>query len=74
MRILLTDQQIEEMYGVNRKTLANWRVKGLGPSFVKIGAAVRYRAEDVQEWIDSRVFSSTSMYRQRMTTTGVNRR
>lgn len=64
MRILLTDQQIEEMYGVNRKTLANWRVKGLGPSFVKIGAAVRYRPEDLKAWIDARVFSSTSSYKQ----------
>jgi predicted DNA-binding transcriptional regulator AlpA len=74
MQTLITDEQLEAMYGIKRKTLANWRVKGLGPSFVKIGAAVRYRPEDVQAWIDSRVFSSTSMYRQRMTTTDVNRR
>lgn len=67
---LLTDSQIEAKYGVSRKTLANWRVKGEGPKFVKLGAAVRYRSEDIQSWIDSRIFASTSHYRQQKVKNG----
>ncbi|WP_371923460.1 helix-turn-helix transcriptional regulator [Pseudomonas sp. OIL-1] len=37
---------------------ARWA--GEGPSFVKLGRNVRYRAEDVLAWIDSNVHSSTT--------------
>ncbi len=70
MQSLITDEQFEATYGVSRKTLANWRVKGEGPRFVKIGGAVRYRAEDVTAWIDSRVFGSTAEYQGRIKNAG----
>lgn len=36
------------------KTLQAWRTRGGGPKFVKVGRLVRYRDEDVAEWIASR--------------------
>lgn len=35
------------------KTLEYWRVKEIGPKFVKVGHAVRYRWSDVDEWLES---------------------
>jgi hypothetical protein len=36
------------------------RVRGDGPPYVKIGRLVRYRPEDVREWVAARVVHSTS--------------
>lgn len=53
---LLDDSETAKALSVSRGTLANWRCSKLGgPPFVKIGALVRYRARDVQEYIESRV-------------------
>ena len=41
------------------KTLQAWRCRGGGPPFVKIGRLVRYRPEDVEQWIESRRAHST---------------
>ena len=35
---------------VTRGTLANWRVRGTGPAFSKVGARVVYRLADVEEY------------------------
>jgi predicted DNA-binding transcriptional regulator AlpA len=36
--------------GVSRFTVRSWRLKGTGPRFLKMGRAVRYRPEDVEEY------------------------
>lgn len=59
---LLTDEQVHKIYGVMPKTLANWRWRGVGPRFVKIGHQVRYRPEDLKDFLESRIFTSTSAY------------
>jgi predicted site-specific integrase-resolvase len=33
-------------------TLAQWRYRGIGPAFLKVGRHVRYRAEDVADWLN----------------------
>jgi len=43
-------------------TLETWRCKGGGPVFVKMGKAVRYRKEDLDEFITSRIRTNTSAY------------
>lgn len=43
----LTDIEVAERLGVSRFTVRSWRLKGTGPRFLKMGRAVRYRAEDV---------------------------
>lgn len=43
----LTDVEVAARLGVSRFTVRSWRLKGTGPRFLKMGRAVRYRADDV---------------------------
>ena len=49
-RLTMTDLEVASRLGVSRFTVRSWRLKGLGPRFLKMGRAVRYRAEDVDEY------------------------
>ena len=46
----LTDVEVAARLGVSRFTVRSWRLKGLGPRFMKMGRAVRYRPQDVDEY------------------------
>ena len=46
----LTDIQVAERLGVSRFTVRSWRLKGVGPRFMKMGRAVRYRPQDVDDY------------------------
>jgi len=46
----LTDVEVAERLGVSRFTVRSWRLKGVGPRFLKMGRAVRYRSQDVDEY------------------------
>ena len=41
-------------------TLANWRVQGKGPAFVRVGGKICYRDEDLTAFIENGVCRSTS--------------
>ena len=56
---LLDDEAVATWLCVSPRTIQSWRSSGDGPRFVKFGRSVRYRAEDVAAFIDSRVFAST---------------
>ena len=51
MSALLTPAQVAERWHMDAKTLSNWRVKGRGPAYLKLGEGrntrVLYREEDV---------------------------
>jgi excisionase family DNA binding protein len=47
----LTDIEVATRLGVSRFTVRSWRLKGIGPRFLKLGRAVRYRSEDVDEYV-----------------------
>lgn len=51
-RLLDTDETAA-ICGLSSRTLRTWRSdgSGKGPAFVRVGAAIRYRASDVQTWI-----------------------
>ena len=49
-RMILTDVQVAERLGVSRFTVRSWRLKGVGPRFLKMGRAVRYRSQDLDEY------------------------
>lgn len=52
---LLTDAQVAQMLGVSTKTLATWRSTGrYALPFLRIGARIRYRRQDVLAWLESR--------------------
>jgi excisionase family DNA binding protein len=46
----LKDVEVAERLGVSRFTVRSWRLKGVGPRFLKMGRAVRYRSQDVDEY------------------------
>lgn len=50
MSVWLTPQQVSSDTGIAVHTLANWRVLGTGPAFVKVGRLVRYDADVVRAW------------------------
>lgn len=56
---LLTARELSEQLKTPVAVLANWRYKGTGPKFVKIGNGVRYRATDVEAWLDAQTRSQT---------------
>jgi predicted DNA-binding transcriptional regulator AlpA len=36
------------------KTLAEWRARKVGPQYLRVGRYVRYRWQDVEEWLAER--------------------
>jgi len=53
---LLDTDELSQLTGIVPATLAAWRVRGRGPSFVRLGRRyVRYRRDDVQSWLDAHV-------------------
>ena len=58
---LMTEAQAAAFLSLTRRALQAWRVQGRGPQYVKISArAVRYRPEDLERWVETRLRSSTS--------------
>ena len=38
----------------NREKLAQWRHKGIGPAFYRLGRKIVYRGEDLNDWADAK--------------------
>jgi excisionase family DNA binding protein len=49
---LLTPSEVSKILGIPELTLQNWRTRGGGPRFAKIGKHVRYRPADLNRWLD----------------------
>jgi hypothetical protein len=60
MTELLAPERAAELLSVSQQTLANWRVRGCGPRFFKVGRAVRYDRQDLAEWLLANRRRSTS--------------
>src|ERR1035437_9288588 len=52
---LLSPSTLAAELDVSEHTLANWRSAGTGPAYARIGGLIRYRDNDVADWIESRV-------------------
>jgi excisionase family DNA binding protein len=50
---LLTIQEAAAYLNVPVATLRWWRSQGRGPKAVKLGRHLRYRQEDVDQWVDA---------------------
>lgn len=60
MKLLLTTQNAAERLGLSPRTLEALRVRGGGPSYLKLGRLVRYEPAALEAWIDARRLASTS--------------
>ena len=59
--MLLTEKETAKILGFSIRTLQKWRSNGGGPRFVRVSArAIRYRREDLEQWIEDRVRTSTA--------------
>ncbi len=54
------EAEAAHMLGLSVKTLRRWRWAGMGPRFLKLGAAVRYDPADLTAFIEAGRRSSTS--------------
>ena len=55
---LLTDFEAAFHLSLATGTLRNLRSQGRGPRFVRLGRAVRYRPEDLDEWIEGNLVTA----------------
>ncbi len=51
---LLNEHAVSKMTGMSLASVRRWRLLRQGPKYIKIGAAVRYKPEDVTAWLNSR--------------------
>lgn len=56
----MTQSQLAERWMLSPRTLEQWRWLGKGPRFLKIGARVLYREEDIEEYESRQVCQNTS--------------
>lgn len=60
LRLLSTGETAEAL-GLKPQTLRVWRIRGGGPRFIRLSASrVAYDSRDLDEWVRSRAFASTS--------------
>ncbi len=51
---LLNEHDVARLIGLSVASVRRWRLLKTGPKYLKIGAAVRYKPEDVSAWLESR--------------------
>ncbi len=56
----LTTKETAKYVRCSPRTLEAYRLDGTGPKFVKAGRKVLYRISDLEAWMASRTFLSTS--------------
>ncbi|NNE56600.1 MAG: helix-turn-helix domain-containing protein [Hellea sp.] len=54
--------QAADYLGLAVSTLNKWRCYGDGPVFIKMGRSVRYRLEDLNDYVTCNKTESTSLY------------
>ena len=56
----VSPEEAADRLGVRPSTLANWRWKGGGPRYLRVGGRIRYRLCDLADWLDVQARTSTS--------------
>jgi hypothetical protein len=57
---LLTEAEAADFLRLSARTLQAWRIRIVGPAFVHVGRAVRYRRRDLIGWIELNTVSPMS--------------
>ena len=52
MSNLMTETELAKRLNVSLASVRRWRLERRGPAFVKVGALVRYRPEDLDTWAE----------------------
>jgi len=48
---LFTEHDVADRLDLSLASLRRWRLEKRGPRFIKVGSLVRYRPEDLEEWL-----------------------
>lgn len=48
---LLTSKAAAELLGLDARTLDNWRYRGIGPVFIRLGGKIRYSVLDLNAYV-----------------------
>ena len=48
---LMTSKEVAEYLRISESLINSYRAEGIGPVYLKMGKLVRYRLEDVEEWM-----------------------
>jgi predicted DNA-binding transcriptional regulator AlpA len=64
MESFLNEKEVAEKIKVSLGSLRRWRLLQRGPRFVKVGALVRYRVEDLEQWMETLPTGGTAPSRQ----------
>ena len=64
MQNFLTEREVAKQIRVSLASLRRWRLLKRGPRFVKVGALVRYRVEDLEQWMEALPTGGTAPQRQ----------
>jgi predicted DNA-binding transcriptional regulator AlpA len=51
---LFNEHDLARVTGLSVASVRRWRLLRQGPKYLKIGAAVRYKPEDIWAWLESR--------------------
>ena len=54
LEALLNEHDVARIMGLSVASVRRWRLLKQGPRYLKVGAAVRYRAEDLSAWLETR--------------------
>jgi hypothetical protein len=57
---ILDPREVEGAFGLKATTLANFRTRGIGPAYTKIGASVLYQRKDIENFLKKRRFKTYS--------------
>ncbi len=49
---LLAPTEVSELLGIPTRTLTDWRYRGEGPRYLRIGRHVRYRPAEIESWLE----------------------
>ncbi|HKB59833.1 MAG TPA: helix-turn-helix domain-containing protein [Gallionellaceae bacterium] len=59
-QVMLNTRDAAAFLGGSPTTLEIWRIRGSGPRFVKIGARVFYRKQDLENYVAENIRTSTA--------------
>lgn len=51
---MITIEEFAEALGISVRTAYSWNSQGVGPRYVKVGKHCRFRAADIEKWLESR--------------------
>jgi hypothetical protein len=55
MNQAVNETEASKILSIAVKTLRNWRFKKRGPDYMKLGKAVRYRTDDLTQYMEENI-------------------